>query len=206
MIFNWFRKKDNYSKNTNNILIKICRSLPQAFQFLYKQMAEGIVVSVQKQATQYKFVLDTDCLNKYEDKKGRYFSINNIRIICDNENEGIFNLRVGYGIALGYSINKNDILNFPVDRIKVDTSHILIQYYDENPSYKKFFTKEELQYIAPNDIYEIELKGNKYYHIKDTEDGDFIAVDLDKKVYQITHAPFEIKWLSDNLLAFLKIR
>jgi len=54
------------------------------------------------------------------------------------------------------------------------------------------------------DKYEVELADKMYYHLFDMEDGDFIGIDKKKKVYEITHDPYEATLVDNNLLTFLK--
>jgi hypothetical protein len=204
-MFSFFKKKNVFNSNMNDIFIKICRSLPDKYSFLYHQVKDGIILSVKKQDAQYnKFVLNNNLLNKYEDKNGRYYAIKRIRLSDRETTKTLLALRVGYWIILGYSIENDSLLNLTNDRINIDTSNISIEFFDDNNIIKDLFSKEELKCITPNDVYEIELNGNLYYHIRDTKDGDFIAIDTNKNVYNITHDPFEIKLLSDSLLNILK--
>ena len=50
------------------------------------------------------------------------------------------------------------------------------------------------------------LEGKTYYHLMDLADGDgdFIGMDLKKRVYLITHDPFEIKLLDKPLREILE--
>lgn len=58
--------------------------------------------------------------------------------------------------------------------------------------------------LNPSEVYEIELDGKTYYPIRELEDGDFIATDKEKRVYSITHDPYGVTLLSEDLLGYLK--
>lgn len=59
--------------------------------------------------------------------------------------------------------------------------------------------------INENDIYAISLNGKEYYHLKELEDGDFIGIDKDNKIYKITHDPYMIQELErTTLINYLK--
>ncbi len=201
-MFGFFRKKEKF---TNDIFIKICDSLPDKYFFLSNQVKENIILSVKKENNgYYKFNLDNSLFGKYEDKNGRYYEIKDIFLVTKDVKTPIA-LRVGYGILLGYSTKDNSLLNSLNNDVKVDVSNIEIRFFDEIERHIiNLFSEEELKHIVPNDIYEIVLNGKSYYHLQDIEDGDFMAIDEDKNVYIITHAPFRIKMVSDNLLNILK--
>ncbi len=61
-------------------------------------------------------------------------------------------------------------------------------------------TGEERKNINIGDIYITRLDGKDYYHLKELEDGDFIAIDTSNHIFEITHDPFEIKNLDRQLL------
>ncbi len=201
-MFGFFRKKEKFN---NEIFIRICDSLPNKYLFLSNQVKDNIILSVKKEDNGYfKFNLNNNLLDKYEDKKGRYYQIKGI-LLSDRDIKISICLRVGYGILLGYSTKDNVLLNSLNNDVNVDVSNIKIEFFDEvEKNIMDLFSKEELKYIAPNDVYEIILNGNSYYHLQDIGDGDFIAIDENKDVYIITHDPFEIKIQPDNLLNSLK--
>lgn len=201
-MFCFFKKKEKFNNET---LLKVCSSLPDKYLFLYNQVKDNIILSVKKGDNgYYKFNLDNSLFDKYEQKKGRYYQINKI-LLSDKEIKTSISLRVGYGILLGYLTPNNVLFNSLNDSINVDVSNIEIEFFDDiEKDIINLFSKEEYKYISPNDIYEIELKGFSLYHLYDIGDGDFIAIDKNKNVYQVTHDPFEIKILAENLLTILK--
>ncbi|MFB6456298.1 hypothetical protein ACE38W_13580 [Chitinophaga sp. Hz27] len=46
--------------------------------------------------------------------------------------------------------------------------------------------------INPTDVYEVELDGKVYFHVREIEDGDFVGIDLQGIFYKITSDPYEI--------------
>lgn len=69
---------------------------------------------------------------------------------------------------------------------------------------RHLFNEEELSLIDPIDVYEVELEGKIYYHVRELEDGDFIGIDDEKNVYKLTHDPYEITLLNKSLVEVLK--
>lgn len=201
-MFIFFKRKKKFS---NKLFLRICSSLPDKYLFLYNQVKDNIILSVNKEDNgYYKFKLDHNLFNKYEQKKGRYYQINGI-MLSDMGIKTTISLRVGYGILLGYLTPNNVWLNSLSDNVNVNVSNIEIEFFDEiEKDIINLFSKEENKYITPNDIYEIGLKGHTLYHIYDIGDGDFIAIDKNKNIYKVTHDPLEVELLSENLLDILR--
>ena len=44
----------------------------------------------------------------------------------------------------------------------------------------------------PNDLYEIEIQGIHLLHLRDLDDGDFVAIDKEKSIYKVTHSPVKL--------------
>jgi hypothetical protein len=208
-MLNFFRKTHNKSFNVQiELVLKICQSLPEKFSNLRKQIQEGIIRDIkilEKPFPNYhKFVLDVNVLNKYEDKKGRSFQVKGI-VVWDKSLQNFVpvNIIVAYGLILGYSTPQASELNLDLDKIKITS--MSLEFFGENvfDRLKPILSKEELKWVNPSDVYEIELKNTTYYHIKDLDDGDFVAIDIDKNIFKITHDPFEIKKTEENLTDIL---
>ena len=81
MLGNLFKKKPTFTPAMQELFVKISLALPQHFHFLQKQLTEGIIKGIKKpEGQRYQLRLDIPLLNKYEDKKGRNFLIENIVI------------------------------------------------------------------------------------------------------------------------------
>lgn len=211
VMFNFFKKKSPKRLDEHIALVRrICQLLPKQYSSLFKQIDEGIVRDVRtldKPYANYKrFSLDVDLLNKYEDKSGRCFLVRGVSVY-DTELNSFVEVRlvVAYGVLLGYSCPS--VSDVHADLEKVNVSSFYIEYFgeDDNNRLRSMFSSAELKLINPADVYEIELKGKVYYHIKDLQDGDFIGIDPDKNVFKITHDPFEIIKLNESLSEVLQI-
>lgn len=210
-MFNFFKKKSPKRLNEHIALVKrICQLLPKQYSNLFNQIDEGIIRDVRtldKPYVNYKrFSLDVDLLNKYENKAGRCFLVRGVSVY-DTELDSFVEVRlvVAYGILLGYS--SPSVSDVHADIEKVNVGSFYIEYFGEEDynRLKSVFSPAELKLINPADVYEIELKGKVYYHIKDLEDGDFVGIDTDKNVFKITHDPFEVIKLNENLSEVLQM-
>ena len=188
------------------IVSVVCDELPNEFDYLSHQFKEGLILGAyilnasQSPKGFRQFVQDRKVLNKYENKKGKEFIIDNIYISdLEGKNHKV-SITVAYGIFIGYTLDKIEDL----DITTVNAKDFKIKY--RGNVLDKLFSDEELKYLNSNDVYEVELDGKIYYHLFDIEDGDFIGMDTAKKVYKITHDPYEITLVGEDLMKFLKSR
>jgi hypothetical protein len=70
----------------------------------------------------------------------------------------------------------------------------------------KTLTKEQKELLELEDAFEIEIEGKLYYTILDMEDGNYIAVDKEGKIYRLNHDHAErIKKIADKPIDFLRL-
>lgn len=136
---------------------------------------------------------------KYIKEKEAGFVLKGIRIF-DTVNLDFFDLNIYVieNLIVGYSTSAK---KFKPDLNKIDVSNYrkvpLIN--SEFKKIEKLFTKDELSMINPDNVFEITIEGKVYFHLKDIGDGDFLAVDDNKKFYKISHNPFNIIEIQGNL-------
>lgn len=200
-MFKLFKKDDNAFKNKVELVIKIFSLLPVKFLNIKKQLSDGILTGFKKEKSNYtKFSFRTDILNKYEDKKGDCFEIKGIKVFDINlQSFTEINLEVAYGIFIGYSTPGVKEINPDID--KIDTRNYWVKSFENNEfkNLENILSEEELKMINPNDVYQLELNGQIYYHLKDIEDGDFIGIDETKRIFKITHDPYSISEIKEKL-------
>lgn len=201
-MFNWFRNSEKKYIQHKLLMLNIFGLLKNDFNYIFEQINEGIIKAVRNEDSPTpnfnQFSLDVKILNKFENKKGRCFAIKQLFVFDKVLNEYVeIYVDIVYGIIFGYHVDSLNIDRLDIDKIK--TSNYRIVYYDDNDEYKKLLTLNERKQIAPNDFYEIELNGKTFFHIKDLEDGDFIAINKSKQLFKITHDPFEIIELQEDL-------
>jgi len=209
-MLNFFKQNKRGDIKEHVAMIKnISQLLGGDFDYITKQINEGIIKDIRwleksPISNYHKFKLDVTLLNKYEDKIGRCFLLKNIKVF-DREIQKLteINLVVAYGLLIGYSSPGVEIINPNIN--KIVAADFYIQYFgeDEFNQISSVFSKEELKYINPGDVYSVKIMGKAFYHISDLEDGDFIAIDSQKNIYKITHDPYEITNLNSPLSAIL---
>jgi hypothetical protein len=199
-MFNLFKRK-YISKTEASLLRNIFYSLGAEFSDYCNQIDRGLLKGVFFQEKPFSnyigFTYDTTIVNDFENKNGNYFVLRGIRVF-DKKQDKYIELRIyiSFGLIVGYSTpdTKNpefDISNF---HVKKYTKQIF-----KNEDYEKISSlidNKYLKLINPAEVYELEISGSIFYHIKDIGDGDFIGIGLDKNIYRITHDPFEIEKIS----------
>ncbi len=206
-MFGLFKKKRDFKMEA--ALMKAIFSRLEDFGEIKKQVDEGIIIGIwlpyDAWPNYVQFSLNTELYYKYEDKLRPTFTIMGITVFDSKSAVTTeIQIEIWHGIITGFEpqFAKLESPDFET----INTSGYWIEYSDQSEfePIKKLLTEEEIKLINPNDVYELELKGRSYYHIAELEDGDFIGMDLDKKIYKITHDPYEIVELQDNLKEILE--
>lgn len=202
-MFNLFKRKQ-LNQWEKDLLINIFDILSNEFVHYKEQIQAGLLKRVRLSnnfvPNEVNFSYNPTIAEKFRERNGRHFCIQGIRVFDKKKREwSEIILYFSHGLIISYSTPQND--NFAPDISKVLIISLRKVYLDTSPYniIKKLFNEFEQKLINPADFYEIEIKGKVYYHIKDIGDGDFIGVDEQKKIYKITHDPFEIKLQTDNL-------
>jgi hypothetical protein len=206
-MFGLFKKKRDFKMEA--ALMKAIFSRLEGFDNINKQLDEGIIIGsrlLKEPLPNYiKFLLNVELLNKYEDKLRPTFTIMGITVFDSKSAVTTeIQIEIWHGILVGYE-PQSSTLESP-DFETINTTGYWIEY-SENAEFdpiKKLLTEEEIKLINPNEVYELELKGKSYYHIAELDNSDFIGMDLDKKIYKITHDPYEIVELQDSLKEILE--
>lgn len=151
------------------------------------------------------FGFNPQLLKKYEKRKERDFKVTNIKVYdsktCDYLSYSIY---MSSGMIAGYALGAGK--KHKVDINTIDVSNFRKEFF-ENSDYKRIalvLDKQEKELINPADIYAVSITDKEYFHIKDLEDGDFIALDVNKVVYKVTHDPLEVIKLEKSIVDILK--
>ena len=202
----FFRKKSNPFEEQLKLVEAVFTLLAKEFPTIHGQIVEGILIGSRKKSAGYiKFLFNTDLLNKFEDKAGRSFALKGVKIL--NKKNQIYEeivFEIAYGILVGFYLQVDK--EFEPDFSNIDVKMWWIKDFEnhEFEEIKHLFKNDDLKLINPNDVYQIELHDRKFYHLKDTEDGNFIGIDDKGVLYKITHDPFEIIKLNEKLSNLLE--
>ncbi|HNU34445.1 MAG TPA: hypothetical protein PKN75_12735 [Bacteroidia bacterium] len=208
-MFNIFKKKQKTTYEGLIIKAIVYGSNLEYVKALREQLEEGIIEGSRLRPTDipnyFGLVLNESLREKYYNKSGRNYSIGEVEIRDKESGKMIkFTLYVSYGLLIGYSI-------FPFKNIQPDINSINLErckitFLDELDYNKIEFllSTQEKANISKAEIYEVQVEEKTYFHIKDLEDGDFIAIDLKKNVFMITHDPLKATKIITSLNEILQ--
>lgn len=105
---------------------------------------------------------------------------------------------VSHGLLCGYAFEGER--TFKADPASVDVTDTRIELLDTPTQELKALIPKGLQdLINWADVFDVELDGKTFYHLKDMGDGDFIGIDEFGTLYLIKHDPPEITQLKGNM-------
>lgn len=206
IMFSLFRKRKVADWDLM-LLYNVIKQLPGTFEGLETQIMQGLFRRSRKNPGNsgfyhISFSFDPDLIGEFENRKERNYQITGIKLYDRlTQKELNFTLYVYSGVISGYLIEGS---KFDIDLTKIDTTYFK-QTFSDNPDAKKInklLSTDEAKLINPDEVYEVVLNDKIYFHIQDLEDGDFIAMDMNKVLYQVTHDPFEIKLVGKSLKEF----
>ncbi len=207
----FFRKNESSTVFDIQLLLNVLKILPPDYSSLSKQVAGGLLKSRFLKTNVVRnyvgFAYSPGKSKYFENSKEKDYVLHGVEVFNTSKSDyKALDIYVASGLVAGYATpNASD---FKPDIQRVRFSNIYRQYLQElnSKDLSKLFDEMELRLLNPSKIYEVELSGNIYYHIADLEDGDFIGMDKQKRVYTITHDPYAIVLLNESLSGFLSLR
>jgi hypothetical protein len=201
-------KRTKIAKWETNLLKGVIRLLPPDYHSLEKQIDEGLFRGILLNASDLPgynaFTFNPNVYEKFENKKTEDYTIKGIKVFnIKSETYLDYNIHISSGVISGYSIV--GAKKFEIDENNIDVRN-LRKVYRKNIDYQEiepYLSVEEKKIVNQSDLYKVVLGNEVYFHIKDLEDGDFIGMDIEKNIYQITHDPFEIKLIGSDLASVL---
>ena len=204
MCFLNFFKRTQKQKWEILLLLKIIEQLPEEYKILAEPINEGyptaVMLGLGGERRRVTFVISKIFSDRYFQQEPNNYTISNIDVFDTISNKFLkYTFSVYCGLVTMYQIESDK--KFFIDINQINVSKFLRKDFiakDFN-AIKLLLTKEELTLINPSQVYIVELNGVEYYHLKDTYDGDFIGIDIDKNVYHVTHDPPETVKLEKTL-------
>lgn len=134
---------------------------------------------------------DTDLLNHFEDPKGRYFALVGIRV-----GEVPVEIRVTNGVIFQF---KHDGVLDP--SAQVDVSALEVKYLDSHGKrlLAHRLAPERAARVNPAHVYEMEINGESYLHLRDLDDGEVLAADPNGRIVRLSPHPFAVEPAEDEL-------
>lgn len=188
-MFSFFRKRPRL--NVLNIIRELATIIPSKYDSIIRQVEEGIVVGFFLEGDAYiKFKLDPSVISRFEDPIGRYYSISGFQLEWGDGSRTCFAIRIGYGLVLGIELSDPSVIFRHQNQTRIILTSLRITYFDSLEN--TFLSPSEANIFSPNDLYEIEIQGIHLLHLRDLDDGDFVAIDKEKSIYKVTHSPVKL--------------
>ena len=185
-MFSFLKKKTKLY--ISNVIKELVKTLPSKYDSIIKQIEEGIVIgSFIEEDAYVKFKLDPSVISRFEDPIGRYYSISGFQLEWGDGSRTCCAIRIGYGLVLGIELSDRSVIFKHQNQTRIILTSLSITYFDSMEN--AFLSPSEAEIFIPNDLYEIEIQGAHLLHLRDLEDGDFVAIDKEKSIYKVTHSP-----------------
>jgi len=97
---------------------------------------------------------------------------------------------MGYWLVLGIELSDRSAIFKHQDQPRIILTSLRITYFDSLEN--TFLSPSEAKIFSPNDVYEVEIQGIHLLHLRDLDDGDFVAIDKEKSIYKVTHSPVKL--------------
>lgn len=187
-----------------NAVTKLSNDYLSLIEQLNEGLLKGVLIDASDIPGYVAFTYDSNVLKKYDRKNEQDFILTDIKVYDKKSSSYIpYDIYVSSGTISGYSLGRNN--KFNIDVCKVDVS-IFRKEFVGVTDYNRIvniFSAEEKWFLNPSEVYSVFIDNKEYFHIKDLEDGDFIGVDGEKNVYEITHDPMKVVRLDKKIVDIL---
>lgn len=209
-MFGLFKRTKIYDwelSTLSSILSKLPDEYSQYRVQVENGVLKGVMIDVSDIHNYVGFSYNPWKYKEFYDSKGRNFRLSNIKVM-DILSGRLVNISLyfSYGLINGYSVDDRSGSKFKLNSREINVESFDKKYIDnvDFETIKSLLNKEEIKLLNQNDVYTSLLKGKKYFHLKELEDGDFIGIDLENNLYRVTHDPFEfIKLKRNELTSYL---
>ncbi len=192
---------------TLDFLVACLKKLPSDIYGVYvSQLAEGIVRYVGDSEfdnpsfrNYVSFTYNPKISVKYQDWNGRFWLVRGITVENRNQTEKTkVSIFFSHGLVCGYTFESGR--DFDPDPGTIDVSNTTQEFVDSpDPIVKSLLSSRDQELINWSDVYEVEVEGKTYFHLRDIGDGDFIGIDENSRFYEIRHDPIEVIGLDGSL-------
>ena len=188
-MFSFLKKKPKL--DISNVIKELAKTLPSKYDSIIRQVEEGIVIGFFIEEDAYvKFKLDPSVISRFEDPIGRYYSISGFQLEWGDGSRTCFTIRIGYGLVLGIELSDPSVIFRHQNQTRIILPSLRITYFDSMEN--TFLSPSEVKMFNPNNLYELEIQGIHLLHLRDLDDGDFVAIDKKQSIYKVTHSPVEL--------------
>ena len=214
-IFNFKTSK----KNIKEFQRKLAGLLPDefsAYKSIVKEPASyySVVFSHKPEGITIMYGYPSDFYRKYYAESKKHFKLYGVHIKRKNNNEYVeLPMTFAHGNLQRIIVNNptkfHKFFDFnSIELRNIKTEHIKI----ENPDLKivlkilKPLSNQQLSMLDLDDAFELEYDEKLYYPILNMEDGNYIAIDKNGKVYRLNHDHYtQIRKIAENPVDFFQL-
>ncbi|RBL88334.1 hypothetical protein [Chitinophaga flava] len=183
-------------------------ALPKEYSALIDQINDGlfrgVLVNVSDIPGFVAFTFNSGVLKKYENENENDYKLTNIKVFDDKTLSFVpYEIYVSAGMISGYSLGEGEKHKIVTNKIDIADFKKEILGESDFERIINILTEQEKARMNPSEVYVVFIGGKEFFHIKDLEDGDFIGIDIEKRVYKITHDPMEVIPLDENIVDIL---
>ncbi|MBP7376380.1 MAG: hypothetical protein KA956_07870 [Pyrinomonadaceae bacterium] len=181
--------------------------MPQETYGLYKEQLEaGIVRFIGNSEVDHpafknyvNFTYNPKVSVRFQNMNERFWRVTGIKVKDQKRLEdAVVSIFFSYGLICGYSYDTNR--EFSPDAATIDVSSVTREFLDSPDTVvRTLLSDDDQRLINWSDVFEVEVNGKEFFHLRDIGDGDFIGIDGDGLIYEIHHDPLEVIGVEGNL-------
>lgn len=192
-----------------DVIINTFEKLGSKYSIYQNQVANGLLKSVRlgedDSINLVAFTFNRGLSNEYINEKEGYQILRGIQVFDLLSKKSIeMEVHMANGLVFGYATPFNKKVKLDPMKIDVTRTHVSHSINPDFEEIRTYLTDEEIAAVNTVDFEKIIIANVVVYRIKNLDNGDFIAIDSKKHVYKVTHDPYELTKLADNLGIFLK--
>ena len=213
-IFNFYTSKKHLKQFEMKIAELLNNEFPEFKKVIEMSNLSAIHFTVKPQGIYLNRSYSPKVFEEIKRNHNTSFHLNGI-LVFEKKSKKHIPLKLHYFHNSLTSINiddpKNFHRNFDLNNIKVEEieiGHLKIQNPDKEIVLKvlKNIDEEKLNLLDIENTFEIEIGEKFFYTILDMEDGNYIAIDKQGKIYRLNHDHKErVKKIAENPIEFFKI-
>ena len=187
-----------------DVLVNVFTLLSDGYISYRRQVEGGLLTGVffnsKIRPNHVQFFYDGKIARQYENKKCGIFALKGIKVFDIKTGSYIdFEIYLAEGLVTGYSTPHNNTFELDTKRTDIFAVKKIFSRNSDFLEIRKLLTTFEMGLLNKDDVYELNVNGNLYYHLWDLDDGDFIGIDSNKSVYKITHDPLQAELINESL-------
>lgn len=178
-MFSFLRKKDK-KETAQKLLIAILEKLPAQYSSYLQQVYEGVIRDVSVDTTptaeRISILYNTSISKKYDNDTLKGMEITGISV-KDLKSNSFFAVKIYLysGLVIGLESEKS-LSQCEIDYSSVNIHHVRIKHDKIDDSMRARLSGLGITKFNDSEIYEVNSDGDILIHLRDLDDGDFLAV------------------------------